>query len=550
MTRPANHRPTMVPLAERTVVHALRRGVADQPDRIAVRDERSELTYEELLDRSARAGSALMELGIGTGDNVLLMLDNNLEHVLAWFGASCIGAVEVPLNTASMAPQIAFMAADCEASVLVIEEHYVPRLQDIASELSHLRHVIVRGDVGAAQDLPFEVHSTDRLTSGDPCELADLRPGDPSGIMYTSGTTGSPKGVVVSHALTYGRNWPLGPGSPQPGDTTLVTLPIYHVIGQCRGLYNTLIAGGTAVLQDRFSASRFWDVCRKHGVTYVPLVGVMASYLLAQPERPNDADNPVVRMGLGTTISEVEAFRERFDVPELYVSYGLTEAGGVLAGPAEAEGCGYLREDFEARLVDEHDFGVATGEVGELVLRPTEPWTTMSGYFNRPDATLERWRNLWLHTGDLMRQREDGMYLFSGRAADRIRHKGENVAPTSVEEQLQAHPDVAECAVVGITPADPGSAAGDDDILAVVVATDGVEIDLAQLVEFLTSRVPYFAVPRFFRVLDALPRTDSTRRVQRRELAANGHHEAWDRVEAGIQIGRATVPAAPGDQSR
>jgi carnitine-CoA ligase len=542
---PRAHIP-MVPLAERTVVHMLRRGAELQPHRIAVRDATGELDYAELLDRSARAGGALAALGVRRGDPVLLMLENNIEHVLAWFGSSWIGALEVPVNTALMAPQLAFIANDSEAHVLVIEEQYLPRLREVADQLPHLRHVVVRGNAEAAEGIGFTVHPASVLTEAEPVPAVELRPGDLAGIMYTSGTTGTPKGVLVTHAQTYGRNGPLGPGAPQPGDTCLIVLPIYHVIGQCRGLYNTLIAGGTAVLEERFSASRFWDLCRKHDVTFVPIVGVMAGYLLAQPERDDDRDNPVQRIVLGTTIPEVERFRERFDVPELYVSYGLTEAGGVLVGTAEAAGCGLLRDDFEARLVDEHDVEVPDGEVGELVLRPLEPWTTMAGYFKRPEATNERLRNLWLHTGDLMTRRPDGVYVFVGRLAERIRTRGENIAPPAVEEQILGHPDVAECAVVGVAPVEPDAAPGDQEVLAVLVARAGAELDLPGLVGFLAARLPYFAVPRFFRVVDVLPRTDSTHRVQRTELAAAGTADAWDRVAAGVTVRRDGTVAATG----
>jgi crotonobetaine/carnitine-CoA ligase len=527
----------VVPLDERTVAHVLRRGAERHPARVAVRDDTGEIGYGALLDRSAGTAAALAGLGVGAGDTVLLMLDNSIDHVLAWFGTSCLRAIAVPLNTASMAPQLAYIAEDCEARVLVVEDHYLDRLRAVASSLTHLEHVVVRGDVERAAGLPFTVHGADLLRATPPGPVADLEPWDPSGIMYTSGTTGSPKGVVVTHAQTYGRMLPFGPGSPQAGDVTLVTLPIYHVIGQCRGLYNTLIAGGTAVLEERFSASRFWDSCRRHGVTYVPLVGIMATYLLAQPERDDDADNPVERMCLGTTIPEVERFRARFAVPDLYVSYGLTEAGGVLVGPAEASGCGLLRDDFEARLVDEHDVDVAPGEVGELVLRPTEPWTVMAGYHHRPEETLARWRNLWLHTGDLMSRRADGVYVFADRRSDRIRHKGENVSPREVEDQVAAHPAIAECAVVGI-PAEGPAAPGDQDILAAVVTVDGAGLDPRALVEFLADRLPHYALPRFIRVMDELPRTDSTRRVQKGAVAAQGSEGCWDSVAAGLPAAR------------
>jgi crotonobetaine/carnitine-CoA ligase len=523
----------MVPLEQRTMTHVLRAGEDAHPDRVAVRDDRGEVSYGELLERSARAAAALRGLGVRPGDTVLLMLDNSIDHVVAWFGASCAGAVTVPLNTAFQPPQMSFIANDCEARVLVIEAEYLPRLREAAGRLTHLEHVVVRGSGPGVQGLPYSVHDIGVLEAAEPGPLAPLAPSDPSGIMYTSGTTGSPKGVVVTHAQTYGRNLPLGPGSPQPGDVCLVTLPIYHVIGQCRGLYNALIAGGTTVLERHFSASRFWDSCRKHNVDYVPLVGVMATYLLRQPERQDDADNPVKRICLGTTIPEVEEFRRRFGVPELYVSYGLTEAGGVLVGPAEAAGCGFLRDDFEARLVDEHDVDVAPGEAGELLLRPKEPWTVMARYHNRPEETVHRWRNLWLHTGDLMRRRDDGVYLFVDRRSDRIRHKGENVSPGEVEQQILAHPSVAECGVVGLAAADEGAAPGDQEILAVVVPAAGAALDPADLVRFLSGRLPRFALPRFVRVTAELPRTESTRRVRRGVLAEQGAAGAWDRLAPG-----------------
>lgn len=529
----------MVPIAERTVVHVLRRGAAEHPDRVAVRDADVALTYAELERASAGAGGGLRSLGVGFGEPVLIMMNNNVDHVLTWFGASWIGAVEVPLNTASMPPQIAYIARDCGATVLVVEAEYVPLLREIVDQLPSLRHLVVRGRIDAA-GLPWAVHDIAQLRAYEAVEPVALKPADVCGIMYTSGTTGAPKGVVVTQAQTYGRNGPLGIGSPQLGDVVLVVLPIYHVLGQCRGLYNGLIAGGTVILRDGFSASRFFDLCREFGVTYTCVVGVMAEYLLAQPERDDDADNPLRRISLGTTIRDVDAFRSRFAIDECYVSYGLTEAGGVLVGVAREEGCGYLRDDFLGQLVDEQDQPVPDGRIGELVLRPTEPWTTMVGYLNRPDETVMKWRNLWLHTGDLMTRQADGRHIFHGRLADRIRLKGENIAPASIEEHLAGHPDIAECAVVGVEQTDV-TAPGDQDILVAVVPAAGVRIEPVRLIEFLATRVPYFAVPRYVRVTDELPRTDSTRRVQRGVISGAGFGDAWDRVEAGVVVRRGGI---------
>jgi crotonobetaine/carnitine-CoA ligase len=362
-----------------------------------------------------------------------------------------------------------------------------------------------------------------------PVQAEQVGPQDVLGIVYTSGTTGQPKGIEVTQAQTYGRMWPGGPGAPVRDDRTLVILPMYHVIGQCRGLYNSLIVGGTAVLAPRFSASGFWELACRHRISYVPLVGTMVGHLLAQPERPDDRDHPVRHIALGTTSPLVERFRERFAIAEVSMSYGLTEVGGVLVAPAEPSGCGYLRDDFEARLVDERDVEVGAGQVGELVLRPREPWTVMRGYYRMPEATLQRWRNLWLHTEDLMYQRSDGMYVFAGRRSDRIRIKGENVSVTEVEHVAAQYPPVAECAVTGAPSTSEDVGVGDDEILVAVVAHAGESVDPAELIAFLSARLPAYAVPRYVAVLAELPRTDATHRVRRNVLATLPRTDLWDR---------------------
>jgi carnitine-CoA ligase len=516
-------------MGRRTVVDVLESRAVEHPDRAAIIDASGTISYAELYDRSLRVAGGLRLLGVEAGDRVLLFLDNSIDHALAWFGCSCLNALEVPVNTASMPPQLAYIAAHCEARVAVIEARYLDRLRPMLGGLPALTTLVVRGDPTAAADLCPTVVGFDALRDADPVPPVRPAPSDPLGILYTSGTTGTPKGVVVTQAQTYGRMWPGQQAAPQADDITLVVLPIYHVIGQCRGLYNTLIVGGTAVLEARFSASRFWDVCRRHKITYVPLVGVMAQYLLARPAHPDDAVNPVRHVSLGTTIADVESFRRRFGIEEMTVSYGMTEVGGVLVGRAEATGCGYLRPDYEGQLVDDADRPVGPGEVGELVLRPREPWTVMSGYYKQPQETVEKWRNLWLHTGDLMRQRDDGMYMFVSRNSDRIRVRGENVSPGDVEEQLAGHHAVAECAVVGVAGDGPAGQ-GDQEILAVVVGRPDCPVTPEDLLTHLAPRLPRFALPRYVAFVDRLPRTDSTRRVQRSLLAERALPGAWDRM--------------------
>lgn len=519
----------MIELEQRTVVHVLDRGAASMPGKTAVIDDVEGLTYAQLRDAAHRVASGLRGLGVQPRDPVVLMMGNTVDHVLAWLATSCLNAIEVALNTALKPSQIAQIINHSQATVMVVEEAQVGTVRQIADQLPAVHTLVVRGDPGAARDVPVTVIGFDELRRAAPIAAVRVGPHDVMGIVYTSGTTGQPKGVMVSQAQSYGRMWPGGPGTPRPEDRTLVVLPIYHVLGQCRALYNTLIAGGTAVLVPRFSASGFWDTSRDQNISFVPLVGIMVTYLLRQPERANDRSHPIRHIALGTTSPQLKQFRERFAVPEVSMSYGLTEAGGVLVGPAEPAGCGFLRPDFEALLVDERDNVVPAGEVGELVLRPSEPWTVMAGYYCMPEATVERWRNLWLHTSDLMYQREDGMYLFAGRRSDRIRVKGENVSAAEVEEVVLSHPAVAECAVTGIAAGDADAAVGEEEILAAVVLEPERPVDPAELVEFASARLPAYAVPRYVALLAELPRTDATYRVQRNVLAALPVDTLWDR---------------------
>jgi len=521
------------PLEERTLLRVLEAGARDRPDQAALADEQRSLTYAEVLQESLRLGAGLMALGIGRQEPVILMLDNHVDHALSWFALSCQAAVEVPVNVALRGEQLAHVVRDSGAKVMIIEDHYLDRLAELTDGLGLLEHVVVRGRVPESGQLPFAVHSLDVVRTAAAMAPSDSHPWDISGVLYTSGTTGRAKGVLVTQAQTYGRMWPNGIGSPQPGDVTLVPLPIYHVIGQCRGLYNSMISGGTAVLLSSFHASTFWQTCRRYGITYVPLVGAMGTYLMRQPARPDDRDHPVQRICVGTTFPEVAAFSERFGV-EMFSSYGLTEAGGVLVGPAEATGCGWPRPDVEARLVDEQDRDVPPGDVGELVLRPSEPWTFMAGYHNQPQATVDKWRNLWLHTGDVMRQRADGQLVFVDRRVDTIRRSGENISTFEVEHQILMHPSVVQCAVVAV--AEEG---GEPEVKAVMVSRDGQELDPVELTEWMVSRIPYYAVPRYLEFLPDLPRTPSTQRVTKTELVRRGTRHAWDRLAAGLVVTRA-----------
>jgi len=254
----------------------------------------------------------------------------------------------------------------------------------------------------------------------------------------------------------------------------------------------------------------------------------VAQFLFNQPQRPDDRDQPIRKMGMSPVIPEIEAFKARFGIEAVLTGYGSTEVSTVAcARPGEAVPgkAGFLRSDYEVRLVDENDIDVAPGEAGELLVRAAEPWVTMAGYVNMPEATAKAWRNLWFHTGDLMRLAEDGQLIFCDRTNDAIRRKGENISSFEIEREADRHPAVLESAAIK-APSDHV----DDEVKLCVTPREGMALAFDDLLAHLRSRLPAFMVPRYVEVMDALPKTP-TQKVLKAELRKNSlNASTWDSV--------------------
>jgi len=511
--------PILPPLAQRTVPAVLSRALARSPEKIALEERGRALTYREATDLALEWAGGFERLGVGRQESVLLMLDNHLDYVCLWLALSLTARVEAPVNTAYVGAILAHVMGDCGARVLVIEARYLPALAAVADRLERIDTVIVRGE-GEDVALPARMRRLPlSALHGPRAEMAHVDPWDLIGLMYTSGTTGLSKGVRVTHAHAYGYSSPEIYGACDEGDKNLVALPLFHVGGQWKGVYNALIAGASAAIFPRFSAQTFWDDVRDFGCTYTLLLGVMAEFLLRQTERASDRDHSLKRVALVPVPNDLEGFRKRFGIATISSAYGSTEGSVVILSPmggAEPGMIGWLRPDFDARLVDENDIEVPQGASGELVIRPHEPWVIMAGYHGMAGATEEAWRNLWFHTGDVMRQDERGMYAFVDRRRDAIRRRGENISSFEVEQEIMTHPDVLECAVVAVA-----SDATEDEILACVVLKQGSQLDGALLREHLKPRLPYFMVPRYVRVLEALPKTP-TAKIRKQALRDDG----------------------------
>jgi crotonobetaine/carnitine-CoA ligase len=526
------------PLEQRTFVAAFERALHSNPDGLAQADRTGRWTFAESFERSARLGAGLRAQGVGLQQPVAMMLDNTLDMVHLWSGLSLGGMIEVPINTAYKQRFLTYMLNNSEAEVFVVEDRYLDRLAAVAGELTSMRTVVVRGDLGAAGPAlasRFRVMPFEDLEMHAGLGPVKVSPADLIGYMYTSGTTGPSKGVLISHAHAYTYASREDQDRPRSGDRILVTLPVFHLAGQWYGVYQSLIHQVPCFLEPGFSASGFWPAVRKHGITMTLLMAGMTELLQRQPERDDDADNPLDFAVCGPLPRDLDSFRKRYGV-SLATVYGCSEIGAVLNGPPETlvpGEAGLRRPGYELRVVDSEGQDVSPGEIGELWVRGEVPYTVMRGYHKYPEKTAEALQNGWVHTGDAFRTDDDGHFYFADRVKDVLRRRGENVSSFELEAVINEYPGVVENAVVAVP-----SEIAEDDIKAVIVPAKGTAIDLEQLTHFLIDKLPYFMVPRYFQLTAELPKTPTQKVVKHvlREREPAG--DVWDREAAGIIVRR------------
>ena len=322
-------------------------------------------------------------------------------------------------------------------------------------------------------------------------------------------------------------------------DRMYISMPLFHGTALLLQFYSSLLAGIPAHVAKRFSATSWLDDIRAAGSTVTYAVGVMPEFVFKQPPRNDDADNPL-RLSWSVPVSDTwgPAFEKRFGL-RILQGYGMTEFSvpvwGDLSDPLKAGCAGRVMEEFfEVRIVDpETDEPLNATEVGEIVVRPKEPFVFMAGYFRMPEKTLEAWRNLWFHSGDAGYMDAEGRLFYVDRIKDRIRRRGENISAFEIEEVISAHPKVAQCAVVGIKTADAG---GEDEIMAFVVASEDGALQPEALLDWCGPRMPRYAVPRFVEFVSDIDRTASGK-IRKQALRDGGlTGRTWDRQRAGYKI--------------
>ena len=538
MTQATPHPPWFdpaMPGRERCVLSCmLERWATKRPDREFLRfEDGSSWSFGRTRSVARSAAAGLRLVGVRPGDRVLGWLPNGPDVVRSWFGTNLLGACFVPLNLAYRGRLLAHAIEQSSARIMIVHRNLIERLRDIP--VGGIETLIVVG--GPAGDLqwPGRVFGTDILdTADDGVPDAPAEPWDPEIVIFTSGTTGPSKGVLCSYLQMYCTGG-VQYGYMTPDDRMIIDLPMFHV-GGVSAITGGLITGATLALHESFSTERFWERVRGFGATTTSgLIGSMAAFLSTAPPRDDDADNPL-RMIVGALTPLTISIARRYGFH--YCSgFNMTELSAPLFTVVDAPqpgSCGRPRTGCECRIVDEHDIECPPGVAGELIVRYDLPWMTMLGYLNQPEATARAWRNGWFHTGDLLYRDENGDFHFVDRLKDAIRRRGENISSIEVETELYAFPGVAEAAAVGVP-----SEHGEEEVLVAVVArADAPAMDPGQLVRFLIPRMPHYMVPRYVRVLDALPKTP-TNKIQKVELRRQGvTADTWDRVAHGIEVKR------------
>jgi carnitine-CoA ligase len=502
-----------------TFADFIERRAADDPERVFLTLVRpggstAELTFGELDRLSARTARALHQAGAAPGARVLILAPNGLEMVVALAAAARSGLVSAPVNTASVAAEIAYLAGLLEPAVIIVGASQLTRLAAAGLPAGTAQLVVVIGGDAPPLDCARATATwTDFLARGEragPAAPPRPQPGDLFQLLMTSGTTGRPKAVMHSHATRLRSAYRVAfHARLRDDDVVLNPFPAFHINCLDSAIFPALITGARAVIFESFSAREFWPAVRRERATVVAVLPTVIRALSAVPDAPQDRDHRI-RLVLGAlrpARAELQAFLARFAIPRYETGYGLTEAGmAVTQTLADLDlhypSIGVPMFDRSVELVDEAGQPVPAGGTGEIVVGRVPAGSVMDGYWRDPEATAGAFAGGWLHTGDLARRDQDGFFYFVGRSKDVIKRSGENIGAEEVEAVLTEHPAIRETAVIGVP-----DEYRDEAVMAFIVTGEpDLELTLADVREFCAGRIADFKIPSVIRVVGSLPR--------------------------------------------
>jgi acyl-CoA synthetase (AMP-forming)/AMP-acid ligase II len=485
-------------------------------ERLARRGERTFVvtdggtyTYARIREYSLQFTTVLRKHGIGKGDTIAILAGNSAAYVAAWFGAAMAGAITATLNNQLLADSLCYTVRQSGCRLIVADREWVERAyHHLPDDLKALPIVTFENEAGFFAQLADEpLAEPDNVASSDPFT-----------ILYTSGTTGLPKGVVNSQGAYFASGEKAAALLNMTAeDRLMVFLPMFHVNPQMMGFMSALAVGASIALRPRFSASSFFDDAKRFGATGCTYVGTIFSILANRFPGEQRDHGMKFCFGAGAHGDVWTAVEERFGMA-VHEVYGMTELGGWTTGSPRDQrrygSCGKARDDIEVMIVDEFDNPVPPGVKGEIVGRPRMPDRILMEYWRQPDKTLEATRNLWFHSGDLGSRDDDGYFYYHGRLKELIRRGGEMISPIEIETRLMDLSGVRDCAIVGVP-----DEIMDEEIKAVIVADS--DIDPRAVPAFLREYFPRYMLPRYVEFTDRIPKT-ANQKVQRHLMRENG----------------------------
>jgi carnitine-CoA ligase len=494
-------------------------------------------SFGDVDGASDACAAGLAKNGIGPGDHVMIVAQNCFEFLVAFFAVQKRKAVLVPINTELRGALLEHQIRTAKPNMVISDRNLADECPGAFEP--HTIFVVIGNEAVSREPV---ILFNDLLKSPDPDTVMEPEPKDVCLILYTSGTSGPSKGVLITQAHAYlfaiQQRRAL---SITHDDRLFVSLPMFHVNALLMSLGACLIAGASAYVVKRFSASKWLSDVKASRATITNMLGVMAEFILQQPDSPEDRQHCLRRvMAVPVSGQWAGTFCERFGVRLVQV-YGMTECNMVTFTDISEElvpGCvGPVSEQyFDVDIVDpETDAPVGAEKVGEIVVRPKVPFGFMQGYLGMAETTVQSWRNLWFHTGDAGKWDLQKRLHFVDRIGDCIRRRGENISSFEIEQVLMTHDAVQECAAIGIKVA----GAGGEDEVCVYVVSKATAFDWIAFTEWCVAKLPRYAVPRYFCSVFAIEKT-STGKVKKRELRERGvTPDMWDREKAGYRIARA-----------
>lgn len=543
---------------ERVLHNLLERQAKKYGRRTYMYYEEKKFSFEEMNQRANQVAGGLQKLGVHKGDKVAVVMENCPEVIFLMFGLSKVGAVVVPINIYHKGDIMAYMVDHSDSSVLVMHSQFIDRLEMVLKETSTI-HTVVILEGGGEERTPESsvsnlvaiaeqiggfgkrlVQWPDFIDNDGQYLHTNVIFSDPIMILYTSGTTGPSKGVLLPQNLVYSQaehfyTWTLEFDLDEE-DCIYNPSPLCHAQAWHAGVNLSLLRGARMVLKKKFSARSHWDDVKRFGCTHSTAFGAANSILLLAEPKPDDADNPL-RVVLGGPASKklCREYEARFGA-KILEFYGSTELGAPARNKIsdfKPGTCGKRHPDYVIKIVDEDGIEVGVNTPGEILVRPLKQSLMMLEYYKMPEKTAEAWKDLWFHTGDCGYFDDDGFLHFSDRKKDSLRRRGENISSFEVEKAVNSHPAVRESAVFGVR-----SDFGDDDVMLCLALKPGEILPPGELIAYCEERMAYFMVPRYVRYMEDLPK-NAVLRVEKYKLREEGvTPDTWDLEKSGYKLKR------------